>query len=51
MGWKGGVVGRVVKSFPFLASSSLLSLSRAQMSVTEEKDVTKSENVIGKYMC
>jgi hypothetical protein len=45
----GGVAG-VAKSFPFLASS-LMSLSRADMSPTEEGAVTNSEDVIRRYMC
>jgi len=43
------VVVGVVKSFPFLASS-LLWLSRAELSLTEKKVVTKSEDVIRGYM-
>lgn len=43
-------VAGVAKSFPFLASSLML-LSRADMSPTEEENVTNSEDVIRKYMC
>jgi hypothetical protein len=40
-----GVVAGVAKSFPFLASSLML-LSRADMSPTEEENVTNSEDVM-----
>jgi hypothetical protein len=45
-----GVVGGVAKSFPFLPSSLML-LSRADMSPTEEENVTNWGDVIRRYMC